>query len=460
MAVMNGYIRISKVNGRSGDSFLSPKIQRETIERIAREKGIELGEIVEERDISGGKKARDRQLGRLVEKVESGESDGLIVWKVSRFTRSLLDGVETAVRISKADGRLLADDFDSRAPMAKAMIGFLAGLAEEELDARREGFDEARRRAIERGVPVAQAPVGYRRGSDGRLVVHRREARKVREAFERRAGGETLTTLAREYDWPHINRLLACETYLGVARSGSYVNEQAHEPIVDRDLFMRANAARTTRPVPPGETTRERLLVGLARCAGCGRTLKVTTRKNRRGEPLPDAYYCRDASKARCPARAFVHCDVLDEHVADWFEGQLATNPVMIDAVAATRELEQAQAEEAEAAADLDGYIEVTSARDPARFQKGLDTRERRLEEARARVREASTRVARLPEGGSLLALWRGFDAAERRFALGEWLDRVEVSRGATANLAGHVQIVWGDGRLADDEDDARVAAA
>jgi DNA invertase Pin-like site-specific DNA recombinase len=446
---------------RHGDSYLSPKIQRDTIERIAREKGIELGEIIEEQDVSGGKKIRDRGLGRLVDKIEAGESDGLIVWKVSRFSRNLLDAVETMTNITKGGGRLLADDFDSNAPMSKALLGLLAGLAEEQLDARREDFAEARRRAIERGVYVAAAPPGYRRGPDGRLVVHEREARKVREAFERRANSESLTTLAREYGWLHIHRLLASDTYLGVARSGDeYVNETAHPPIVSIDLFERANAPRSTRPTPTGETTRDRLLIGLARCAGCGATLKVTRRTNRRGEPLPDAYYCRDLSKARCPSRAFVHCEILDQHVAAWFEQQLVTNPAMIDAVAATQELDEALADEAEAQEDLSNYVTAVKVTDPAVFQLGLEAREARLAGTQARVREAKGRVGRLPEGGSLLDLWHRFDVAERRLALGEWLSRVEVSRGATADLASHVQIFWLDGLLADDEDDAGVAAA
>jgi DNA invertase Pin-like site-specific DNA recombinase len=460
MAVMDGYIRISKVNGRNGDSFISPQIQRETIERIARDKGVELGEIVEERDVSGGKKVRERELGRLVEKVEDGESDGLIVWKATRFSRNLLDTVESMTRIKDAGGRLLADDFDSKAPMSKALIGLLGGLAEEELDARRDGWDEARRRAVERGVQVAAAPVGYRKGRDGRLVVYEREAQKVREIFERRAGGESVTVLARETGWPHIKKILSNDTYLGVVRSGKYVNERAHEPIVDRDLYERANAGRTTRPVPAGETTRERLLIGLARCVGCGATLKVTRRKDRSGKQLPDVYYCRNELKRPCPARALVRCDELDAHLARWFERQLGTNPAMVDAVAANRRLEDALAEEAEAKDDLTNFVTAVKVSDPAVFQAGLEAREARLAETQAAAREAQGRVAQLPEGGSLLELWHRFDPAGRRRVLGEWLDRVEVSRGASADLAGSVEIFWLDGSPADDEDDARVAAA
>jgi DNA invertase Pin-like site-specific DNA recombinase len=454
MAVMDGYIRISKVNGRSGDSFLSPKIQRETIERIAREKGVTLGEIVEERDVSGGKRVRVRELGRLVDKIEAGESDGLIVWKSTRFSRNLLDAVETMTRIRDAGGRLLADDYDSRAPMGKALLGLLAGLAEEELDARRDGWDEARKCAIERGVQVAAAPVGYRKDRDGRLIVHEREARKVREIFERRAAGESVMALVRESDWPHVAKIIRNDTYLGVVRSGEYVNERAHEPIVSRELFERVNGTRTRRAPLTGATTADRLLVGLARCSGCGGTLKVTRRTDRHGSQLPDVYYCRDDLKQRCTGRALVRCDDLDAHVADWFERQLASNPTMIDAVAATEELQTARAAVEEALADLDGYIEVTSARDPALFQKGLDARERRVTDAREQEREAQARVHRLPEGGSLLTLWNRFDAPARRRVLGEWLDRVVVTKGP-GGPEGRTRVIWANG-----EDDAGELAA
>ena len=97
----DGYIRVSDTKGRGGESFLSPAIQRDTIERLAKAKSIELGEIVEEIDVSGGKRIEDRELGRLLERVETGESAGVIVWKLSRFSRSLLDAVEATTRITR-----------------------------------------------------------------------------------------------------------------------------------------------------------------------------------------------------------------------------------------------------------------------------------------------------------------------------------------------------------------------
>lgn len=55
-----GYVRVSRVGGRGGDSFLSPELQREQISLAARREGLEVADVLEELDASGGN--RDRPL--------------------------------------------------------------------------------------------------------------------------------------------------------------------------------------------------------------------------------------------------------------------------------------------------------------------------------------------------------------------------------------------------------------
>jgi site-specific DNA recombinase len=457
----DGYIRVSDTKGRSGESFLSPAIQRETIEWLAQMNGVELGEVVEELDVSGGKRIEDRQLGRLIGRVERGESAGVIVWKLSRFSRSLLESVEATTRITEAGGRLIAGDFDSAQQMSKALLGLLAGLAEEELDARREGWRQARARSVERGVPNGRAPLGYRKRKDGRLEVVKKDAKIVRKVFERRAAGVAFSQIARERRWSHstTRQILSNVSYLGVARSGEYVNEKAHTPIISRELWDAAQAGRKHQGPPPGKTTRDRLLLGIARCAGCRRTLKVVRRKRADGSFVV-SYFCKNAASGPCLDRAFVHADELDAFVGDWFEQALESAPRMIDVVSAGRELERAQAEQSEAEAQLHGYNESADTLDKALFQRGVSARMARVEEAREQVRHLSARLTRIPTGGALPQLWQRFETLERREVLLGFLDRVEVSRGASADLVGNVRIVWTDGSLAEDETRVRVAAA
>lgn len=459
MQCFDGYVRVSATKGRGGDSFISPDVQRDTIRRLADAKGIEIGEIAQELDVSGGKRIEERELGRLIEKIERGESDGVIVWRLSRFSRNLLDAVEAITRINAAGGRLIADDFDSRQSMSKALLGLLAGLAEEELDARRAGWDEAHRRAVERGVGMS-VPIGYRKGVDGRLVVDTAEAKNVREAFRMRAESESLSTIARRIGRSHVtvHDMLRNETYLGVVSYGPYRTEDAHPALVDRALFNAAGAARTSRPAAPGKLTKGRLLQGLARCAGCGHTLKVVHRPTKTGSV--SAYYCKNAAKLACGDRAFIAADLLDEFVEDWFARALRTVPQVVDVVAANRELEQAQGEASEADADLVAYVEAASALDKTLFQRGLVKRQQRVSDAHALVNLRSASVAKIPAGGRFLDLWDGFDRQQRREVLLGFLDRVIVRKGATGDLAENLSIVWSDGTVADHEQAVGVLAA
>ena len=83
----DAYIRVSRTGGREGDGFYSLDIQADVIGRLARANDLEIGETV-----SGGRATADRELERLVRKVEEGASGGVIAWKLSRFSRSLADG--------------------------------------------------------------------------------------------------------------------------------------------------------------------------------------------------------------------------------------------------------------------------------------------------------------------------------------------------------------------------------
>lgn len=462
---VDGYIRVSDVAGRAGESFISPDEQRRTIEQYAATRGLEIAQWHEDMNESGGTLDRPGFQAALA-RCRNGETSGIIAAKLDRLTRSTI-GLGTLIEEAGGGGwNLIAVDFglDLFSPNGKMVANILAAVAQWERERRRDDWDAARRNAVERGVPNGRAPFGYRKRPDGRLAVHEAEAEIVRAAFQRRATGEPFAVIGRDYGWSHstCRQMLANESYLGIARAGCYVNESAHPAIVTRELFDAANAARTVQPVAPGKLTKDRLLLGLARCGGCGRTLKVVHRDGANGTRVP-RYYCKDAASESCSSRALVNADLLDDYVEQWFTDALETVPRMVDVVAASRELEAAQAEQRTAEAELHGYVEAATALDPQLFQRGLTARQGRVQEAHDLVRTRSARMSRLPAGGSLTTLWAGFARDERRDVLRGFLDRITVHRGASSDLPGHVEIVWADGSLADvaeQEERVRVAAA
>jgi len=245
-----GYVRVSRVGERTGPGFISPDVQRDTINRLARAHGLELAEVVEELDVSGGKAVDDRELGRLVRAVEAGELAGIIVWKLSRFTRSLLDGVTVTDRVRNAGGRVLGEDLDTSAPMSRPILAFLAGYAEEELAQRRAGWREAQVRAAARGAYPSRPPLGYDKDDEGRLVPNA-VAPHVTEAFRMRAQGASMTAIQatlRERGL-RISATTVAETLRNPAYLGKIVHgqgetaihvEDAHPALVDERVWQAA----------------------------------------------------------------------------------------------------------------------------------------------------------------------------------------------------------------------------
>ncbi len=448
---------------RRKERTISIDEQRRQVEGWAAANGVKLEPEVVEQGVSGSTSWRERGLGLAVEACARGEAAGVIVAWQDRLSRE--NGLATAEvweALDRAGARLVcaAEGLDTASGDQELTFTIKAAIARDQWKRHRANWENARRNAIERGIFTGRAPYGYRSRRGQPLQIVQREAERVRSAFIARAAGESISAIARRMGWSDstCRQMLACATYLGIAAHGGFRNEAAHEPIIERDLFDAVQASRTTQSVASGDTTKDRLLIGIARCAGCGKTLRVVRRARADGS-FAVSYFCKNAATKGCPDRAFVHADQLDEHVRGWFEQALRSEQRVVDVVEATHDLQEAQNGLERLRRDLGSYLELVID-DAGVFQRGLDLRQKRIAEAEAEVQRLSAHRSRIPAGGSLIHLWDGFNALERRQVLAGFLDRVIVSRGASSDLPGHVAIVWADGTVAENEDAVGMLAA
>lgn len=458
------YMRQSRRKERT----ISIEEQRRAIEAWAAANDVPLAAEVVEQGVSGSKPWRERGLGPVVEACARGEAAGIVVAFQDRLSRE--NGLGTAEvweALDKAGARLVAaaEGLDTASGDQEMLFTIKAAIAREQWKRHQRNWDAARRSAIEDGVFPGRPTSGYRSTTGKRepLQVVKREAKTVLAIFEARATGEAESSIARRFGMAHstVRQMLRCETYLGIVRHGPYVNEQAHEAIISRELWDIVQGMRTTKPVAIGDTTKDRLLIGVARCGGCGKTLKVVRRKRADGT-YAVSYFCKNAAMKPCPSRAFIHAEALEDFVAGWFEDALRATPRMVDAVEAGVELQEAQAALEKLRRDLEMYVGMLID-NPAVFQRGLTVRQERVEQAEERVQHLSARRSRLPAGGTLIDLWATATPLERRQILAGFLDRVDVDRGA--HIPGGVRVFWSDGTVAfgdvaEDEDRVRVAAA
>ncbi|HEY3366470.1 MAG TPA: recombinase family protein [Symbiobacteriaceae bacterium] len=232
--------------------------------------------------------------------------DVILVHKFDRFARNREDSSIYKSLFRKecgVDVRSVTELTDS-SPSGKLLEGVLEVVAEfYSNNLAHEVLKGQRERALAAGA-MSVPPIGYKTGPDGRYQVDLATADLVRWLFAEyakgeegyrslaqrvRADGETkFGPVVRNYSWidAFIRRILANEVYCGTYiwgrhdsnrkwterdRSEWVVVEDAHEPLVSKELFERVQQLRSSRRgvrrAQPGE---DYLLRGLVRCLDCG----------------------------------------------------------------------------------------------------------------------------------------------------------------------------------------------
>lgn len=457
-----GYVRVSSVGGRAGDTFISPSVQRERIEQLAAAHGHTIVAWQEDLDQPGSRLDRPG-LEEAFRSVEGGDADGIAVAKLDRFARSVAGAAHALERLEKAKGALLAADLgmDTSTPAGKLMRNVLMALAEFELDRIRENWDVARSHAIARGVPVnSRIKTGYRRREDGRLELDPDTAPVIRELFLRRGAGESWRSLARFLNdnidrsrgWSlgSVTGLVKSRTYLGEIKHGDIVNPAAHEPLVTRAEWEAAQTARLLRPHRRAGS----LLAGIIRCAACGYTMSRNTSGRRFGDKQYLRYECRKQhAGGTCPEPTSITDTIVDAYVEREFLDRLAAEgfPVATgDGISRDLDdlLDAIETAESELVAYRDANLVTIIG--PEAFRDGLEERARRIDDARATLARArANRPPSIP-AVDLVDVWTDLERDERRQILAAAVQAVFVKRAHLSRRGtpaeNRVAIVWADG--------------
>jgi site-specific DNA recombinase len=459
---MGGYIRVSRVAGRSGDSYISPKLQRDKIVGWARLHDVQLRDqdVVVEEDVSGAKPVDERELGTLLRRVESGELQGIIAFKLSRFGRGALETLQAIERLKNAGGRLVTveDGVDSSKPGGRLLLTVLAGLAEEELEQRRAGWASARRQALERGVHVGPTPIGYRRRGDGRLEEDALAAPVIAAAFGMRGSGESWGAIARYLEernvlplerrgrksvaWSRtgVMSMIRSRVYRGeLWDAGELVCTDAHRALVSEDQWRAAQLAGSVPShVKDGSIAAQGVLTSIVYCACCGSKLSVTGSTRRQGERVA-SYYCRihHAASGDCPQPAVASTRTLDPYVEGLLVEALADpDSKLIKAHEVSERITQAAERVRASEHELDAFLaaHLASVLGPERYRAEIERRRDEARAAQAELDDALRANLVLGQSGSrtpaqLVRDWPRLSMNEKRAVVRAYIERVIVSK-------------------------------
>jgi DNA invertase Pin-like site-specific DNA recombinase len=246
--------------------FNSLDAQREACEAyVASQKAegwVLLSDHYDDGGFSGGSLERPA-LQRLIADIEAGRVDIVVVYKIDRLSRSLMDFARLVEVFDRKGVTFVSvtQSFNTTTSMGRLTLNVLLSFAQFEREVIgeriRDKFAASRKKGLWMG---GWAPLGYDI-RDRKLVINEAEAAVVLRIFERFARGGSVTTIARDLaeegfrnkygqslDKGRIYKLLNNRVYIGdaVHKGSAYPGE--HEPIISRALWDRVQAVLSESP--------------------------------------------------------------------------------------------------------------------------------------------------------------------------------------------------------------------
>jgi DNA invertase Pin-like site-specific DNA recombinase len=259
------YTRKSTEEGLERE-FNTLDAQRESCEAYVASQRAEGWVLVQDRyddgGFSGGTLERPA-LSRLLADIEAGRIDVVVVYKIDRLSRSLMDFAKLVEVFDRHDVTFVSvtQSFSTTTSMGRLTLNILLSFAQFEREVIgeriRDKFAASRARGMWMGGSV---PLGYD-VRDRKLVVNEVEAATVRRVFEgfvaigsatqlsKVLRAEAVTTKrGRPIDKADIYKLLNTRVYLGEVVHKGNVYPGEHQSIIARDLWETVHSILTESP--------------------------------------------------------------------------------------------------------------------------------------------------------------------------------------------------------------------
>ena len=331
------YTRKSTEEGLEQE-FNSLDAQREAAEAYIssqkHEGWVYLSDHYDDGGFSGGNLERPA-LKRLMGDVEAGKIDCIVVYKVDRLSRSLLDFARIMDVFDQQGVSFVSvtQQFNTTNSMGRLTLNVLLSFAQFEREIIAERTRDKMSAARRKGKWVGGMPVlGYDIDpKGGRLLLNDDEATKVRAIFQLYLEYQSLLATAKElnergwttkrwitkkekarggkpFDKNILSRLLTNIIYIGKVRYQGTIYDGEHPAILEEDVWREVQNRLKRNGRTGGKAVRNKygaLLKGLIYCAPCKAAMvhSYTAKKNKRYR----YYVCTKAQKQgwdTCPTKS------------------------------------------------------------------------------------------------------------------------------------------------------------
>ena len=344
------YTRKSTEEGLDQD-FNSLDAQRESgrayIKSQAAEGWVCLPRHYDDGGFTGGNMDRPA-LHQLLADIAQGQVDCVVVYKVDRLSRSLLDFARIMETFEKHQVAFVSvtQQFNTATSMGRLILNVLLSFAQFEREMISERTRDKIAAARRKGKWVGGQPILGYNVDHSKLVVHEEEAERVRAIFALYLEHRGLLKVVQELEhrgWLNkswqtrkghwrggksftktsLHHLLTNVLYAGKIRYKKEVHPGEHSAIVDKEVWEQVQEVLRGKDPARGSPVRNRslaLLKGLLRCRSCGCAM-TPTQSCKNGSKRYRYYVCINALKRGvCQARS-VPAGAIEPFVIEQLEG-------------------------------------------------------------------------------------------------------------------------------------------
>lgn len=316
------YIRVS-TNEQAEEGYSIPA-QRNRLEAYALSQGWEIVKWY----VDEGQSAKDlnrTDLTRMLKDLDLGIFDCVLVYKLDRLTRSVMDLYKLLNLFDEHNVKFKSatEVYDTTTAIGRLFITLVSALAQWE----RENLGERvsmgmMQKAKEGKWTVANPPLGYT-ANEGILSIHSSEAAVVKEIYNLYLSGLGMWKIAGQLNdrglyprsgkpWNQgpISYILKNPIYIGNTRYNYRVNTDQYfevegvvPPIVSEEEFnLVQQMIKGRNNAHPRQATSKFIFSKVLKCSRCGSTLIGKTNVSKRGDKkyVSHNYYCPNRQRSLC----------------------------------------------------------------------------------------------------------------------------------------------------------------
>ncbi len=345
------YTRVSTSEGLEQE-FTSLDNQRESAESYIQSQKSEGWVILPERYDDGGFTGANTDrpaLQKLTEDIKAHRINCVVVYKVDRLSRSLLDFSQLLEFFDQNNVAFVSvtQHFNTNTSMGRLTLNILLSFAQFEREIISERTRDKMGAARKKGKWIGGCiPLGYDLDKENhKLIVNPEEAEVVREIFDLYLQEKSLLSVAKilnskgyvtkvrklaegkqrggvKFSSTSIEKILKNAYYAGKVRYQNELYPGEHEQILDEEIFLKVqdilhrNATKPKTRIPIGKKIG--LLSRMLRCGACNSSMYLA-QSSQRGVIRYNHYVCLNAQSRgynSCPTK-LVNTGLMDAKVVE-----------------------------------------------------------------------------------------------------------------------------------------------